>query len=270
MVTVYIPVTNPLPGGKVTSPYGPRDLAGGSFHDGIDEVYIDSAHSCGRPILSPFDSVITAAYPNVGEVAGRHPSGWALYVAHLDQTWVKPRRQVKRGQQIGTCGARGNVVPAGACHVHYMNFTPSGNHVDPLPALQRGYIGEKPEEEAMRAEVTEYVHVHKTARCVVAARFRSRPVVDPSTVLEVQEAATTFALYARGKGKDGRVWYLTATSLGAGKGVHIGWIAEEALDLKTMRDVLGLTEDQAKARERAAADAVLEAAKGAAARFGAS
>ncbi len=130
----------PVRGGAYfTSPYGPRNVRGGSkYHKGID---IQSASKAGQIIAAASGVVTTAAYgPNGGygnyidikhEIAGR--TFYTRY-AHLSSINVVNNQNVTQAQHIGQEGGSGNKgARSYPVHLHFEVHEDSlNNKVDPL------------------------------------------------------------------------------------------------------------------------------------------
>lgn len=125
-----------LPGvGRITSPYGPRSLAGaiGSFHYGTD-------------LGTKRTAVYAAAAGVVRTIWQTAPGAWVLDIRHADEggrqirtryihmyrdeITVKGGQHVTAGQQVGTSGASGT----SAAHLHFEVLV-DGVNVDPEPFM---------------------------------------------------------------------------------------------------------------------------------------
>lgn len=134
--------------GNMTSPFGMR---WGSPHQGADLVPTSGA--TGKPIFAARDGEVIAAGPASGfgnwiiirhEVDGKR---YDTVYGHMfdDGVFVKTGDKVDAGQQIGTIGYNGQVVPAGpgGAHLHFelwegghVNFSNGGKAIDPAPMLR--------------------------------------------------------------------------------------------------------------------------------------
>ena len=137
-----IQLSNPLPEGRVTSPFGPRrdPLAAGTakagpgggasqHHDGID---VGSSHD--PRVYAPADGVVVEAttadpdQPRLGTVLRiDHGGGLETFYAHLGSLEVETGQQVSRGDLLGTAGATGAVTGP---HLHF-EVHQDGQPVDP-------------------------------------------------------------------------------------------------------------------------------------------
>jgi murein DD-endopeptidase MepM/ murein hydrolase activator NlpD len=121
--------SSPLPGAKVTSPFGMRlhPVKGRrEMHEGVDF----SAH-IGTPVPSVADGRVKFAgvqsgYGNVIKID--HPGGFETVYAHLSSIAVKPGQTVSEGQLIGKTGNSGTSTGP---HLHF-EFHAAGRLVDPL------------------------------------------------------------------------------------------------------------------------------------------
>jgi beta-lactamase regulating signal transducer with metallopeptidase domain len=131
----------PVPAGRVTSPFGERinPLTGErGRHDGVD-----LGASTGTPILAPAAGRVTVATNRYegGEHHGTvvvldHSGGLQSFYSHLDSLSVSPGQEVARGQQLGTVGSTGEVTGP---HLHFEVWR-DGEPVDPaglVPSLRR-------------------------------------------------------------------------------------------------------------------------------------
>jgi murein DD-endopeptidase MepM/ murein hydrolase activator NlpD len=132
---------DPLPGGRVTSPYGPRrdPLGGGRrIHTGIDV-----AAPRGSEIFAPAAGTVRVAtmiYEGGAHhgtvVVVDHGGGLSSFYSHLDRLDVVPGQWVAEGQSLGTVGMTGQTTGA---HLHFEVWR-DGSPVDParLVAVWRG------------------------------------------------------------------------------------------------------------------------------------
>lgn len=108
---------DPLPGGRLTSPYGMRSspITGElQFHYGID-----LADEEGTPVLAAFEGeVVQKGYDPVygNYLSIDHPGGYRTLYAHLLQAVVDIGDQVRGGATIGFVGSTG--MSTGA-HLHF-------------------------------------------------------------------------------------------------------------------------------------------------------
>jgi murein DD-endopeptidase MepM/ murein hydrolase activator NlpD len=120
--------SSPLPGAKITSPFGMR------LHPvrGIREMHegVDYAAHIGTPVPSVADGRVKFAgvqsgYGNVVKIG--HPGGFETVYAHLSSIAVKPGQAVSEGELIGKSGNSGTSTGP---HLHF-EFHSAGRLVDP-------------------------------------------------------------------------------------------------------------------------------------------
>lgn len=123
---------NPLPGGRLTSGFGPRKsfttdngARASSFHAGID-----LAAPIGTPVLAAMDGIVKFAgmvngYGN--QLQLDHGAGTQTRYSHLNSFSVRDGQAVTKGQQIGTVGQTGNATGP---HLDYQ-VRVNGKPVDP-------------------------------------------------------------------------------------------------------------------------------------------
>jgi murein DD-endopeptidase MepM/ murein hydrolase activator NlpD len=108
---------NPLPGGRLTSPFGNRKhpVTGvNTFHNGID-----IAAPIGTKIYAPNKGTIKETYYHStggNTITIEHAGGYTTGFAHLHEFKAKPGQKVKKGEVIGTVGSSG--VSTGP-HLHF-------------------------------------------------------------------------------------------------------------------------------------------------------
>ncbi|MFE7837968.1 peptidoglycan DD-metalloendopeptidase family protein [Streptomyces sp. NPDC057474] len=130
--TLALPVAKPIPGGKdwqwpmkqgtyqMGTPYHKQgNMWSLGYHTGLDLVA-----SSGTPIYAPADGkVVTAgpggSYGNMTKL--QHAGGVITLFAHQTSIKVSAGQSVKRGDQIGTVGATGNVTGP---HLHWEVLVP--------------------------------------------------------------------------------------------------------------------------------------------------
>lgn len=114
-------------------------ISGSGTHGAVDVVMPK-----GTPILAAKRGKVTSIgygtsdpkKPACGNAVGiTHPGDAKTLYCHLDQILVKYGDEVKKGQQIGTAGATGNVVPPGNVHLH-IQMTKGGKLVDPAKYIR--------------------------------------------------------------------------------------------------------------------------------------
>lgn len=114
---------------QVSSRFGPR---WGRLHRGVD-----MAAPIGVPIYAAADAVITdvCLERQWGGCGGfgmvvymRHSNGWTTIYAHLNSVSVRKGQQVRKQDQIGTCGTTGSSTGP---HLHFETRRPDGRAIDP-------------------------------------------------------------------------------------------------------------------------------------------
>lgn len=122
-------------GGVISSLFGPRPALG-DFHKGLDIV---------MPVSSPVYSVMHGRVEYVdtdgSTGAGKyvhvdHGSGVETRYLHLESVVITKGEWIRAGEQVGTMGWTGQVVPQGprGAHLHF-EIIVGGTKVDPLPRL---------------------------------------------------------------------------------------------------------------------------------------
>ena len=115
-----------LPGGRISSPFGPR---GSIFHQGVDV-----SAPTGTPIYAPVAGRVIAAYPD-GEVAGYgnvvtiRSGNVGLLFAHMSTMAVRAGETVTPGQLVGRVGStnsEGGFHTSGP-HLHFEVMAPATN-----------------------------------------------------------------------------------------------------------------------------------------------
>ena len=120
---------NPVPGAKLTSPYGYRThptLGTRKFHNGQD-----LAAPTGTPIKSPMPGTVVAA-GWLSDACGNgikidHPESWSTSYCHLSRDGVRSGQSVNAGSVIGTVGNTGRSTGP---HLH-LTLKKDGKTVDP-------------------------------------------------------------------------------------------------------------------------------------------
>ncbi|MGE0073311.1 MAG: M23 family metallopeptidase [Thiomonas sp.] len=121
--------SSPIPGAKVTSPFGMRlhPVSGRrEMHEGVDFA----AH-IGTPVASVAEGRVKFAgvqsgYGNVVKIV--HPGGFETVYAHLSRIAVRPGQTVGEGQLVGHSGNTGTSTGP---HLHF-EFHVAGRLADPL------------------------------------------------------------------------------------------------------------------------------------------
>lgn len=126
----------PSPSPVVTSPFGPRNVPGGSKnHKGIDL----RAHA-GEPIKAMDAGIVEQAGGKYGAVAIKHDSATASKYLHMSQIGVQPGQQVGAGDVIGRAGGTGPNGPNQYTpHLHF-EVLKNGTNVDPEAFLKSAGI----------------------------------------------------------------------------------------------------------------------------------
>ncbi len=119
----------------VSSLFGPRK------HKGVTKMHhgIDLASLKGTSVVASADGKVTtsstevAGYGSLVEI--KHPKGFTTRYGHLEEILVKEGEQVKRGDIIGTVGAKGNVRgKKDPSHLHF-EIRRYGESLNPLKYL---------------------------------------------------------------------------------------------------------------------------------------
>lgn len=139
----FVPDGVPVPGGVVTSAFGPRRL-----HPVLGRVLphagVDIAAPHGTPVRTTADGTVHAAVrnPTYGlTVDVRHgPSGYLTRYAHLSRVAVRPGQALRRGDVVGHVGSTG--LSTGP-HTHYEVFY-RGWRRDPIRFLPSGPVAGPP------------------------------------------------------------------------------------------------------------------------------
>ncbi|HCG4536205.1 TPA: M23 family metallopeptidase, partial [Salmonella enterica subsp. enterica serovar Typhi str. AG3] len=130
--------------GRITSPYGWRNLYGREFHYGID---IGSGGRKNVPIVSVADGTVSfvgplSTYGNIVRVQHNvKGQKFETLYAHLASYNVKKGQVVKKGQQIGIMGnTDGGSGRSTGVHLHFETHIPvfvtqKTNPVNPLSVI---------------------------------------------------------------------------------------------------------------------------------------
>lgn len=119
--TSVVPQTNPLPGAKLTSAYGPRShdpITGQALVDGHHDGH-DLAAAAGTPIRAAKDGKVTFSGTRGGygkAVILAHAGGWSTLYGHASRLAVKEGQAVRAGQVIAYVGSTGRSTGP---HLHY-------------------------------------------------------------------------------------------------------------------------------------------------------
>lgn len=269
----------------VTSRFGPRSVqmpdgtTRTDFHDGLD---VDNGGAPGDPIIacdggSVYQAGFVQSAGGAGIVRIRHADGWTTGYAHMNSILVKVGQTVSKGQQIGTLGSTGWVTGP---HLHFDTTDPGGTRRDPWPLLEQNG-GD------VKIQGTWVRHIiNRDCAITDGANFRQGPWVNTTTGAPLTQypAGTGFIPTVEVKGQsvgtaaDRDRWYggwLYENGVGWQFGYFHSSVLPRTADKQGVRfsrgeETSGATPAQVDAAEKAAADAVLEAAKKAAATYGAS
>jgi murein DD-endopeptidase MepM/ murein hydrolase activator NlpD len=142
--------TTPLPGGKFTSGYGGRALAGvpdwANQHVGVDIATPGTGKGRGGVVVAPTSIRITGFNTEDGCVIAKENGDdpdFGFAFCHLSSWDVAKGDKLKRGDVIGTEGNRGRFGMA--THLHFEIYRPSapdlvfpyqGHNLDPEPILK--------------------------------------------------------------------------------------------------------------------------------------
>lgn len=124
----------PVPGGRISSPYGRREHPKSGvpqFHSGLD-ISVDA----GTEVKATADGIVSFAAwtPGGGHtVVLEHGHGFSTAYAHNRQTTVKVGQRVGRGDVVALAGSTG--ISTGP-HVHYEVWK-DGRHMNPKTFLKR-------------------------------------------------------------------------------------------------------------------------------------
>jgi len=130
-----IPYGNPL--GRIiciSSPYGPRNLFGRSFHYGID-----FAAPSGSPVYAPANGTVKVVFVQNKSCGNglviEHASGYSTQYCHFTSVAVKKGEHVSAGCLIGKSGNTGQSTGP---HLHY-SVIKDGNKIDPADFIEPGH-----------------------------------------------------------------------------------------------------------------------------------
>ena len=119
--------TTPLPGGKFTSGYGPRNVAGLPAW-AQNHVGVDISTGGGAPIIAPTDMTVTGTLTNDHCVMAKMDAkpGFQFGFCHMQSLDVKKGEKIKRGKQIGVeSGFMGGNANGAADHLHFELYKPN-------------------------------------------------------------------------------------------------------------------------------------------------
>lgn len=129
-------INRPTNSNVVTSPFGPRNVTGGSK----DHKGIDLRARTGDPVFAMSDGVVTGAGGKYNAMTINHGDGLSTRYLHLSQMELAPGTKVTAGQEIGKAGGKGPKGPNQYVpHLHfglYKNSKP----IDPEPFLKQNKV----------------------------------------------------------------------------------------------------------------------------------
>lgn len=132
---VDIPRRNPL--GQIaciTSPYGPRNLFGRTFHYGMD---FNAAR--GTPVYAPANGIVEwvcRASKSCGNgLQIKHANGYSTRYCHFDSVAVKTGDRISAGCLIGKSGNTGQSTGP---HLHY-SVLKNGKAINPRNFIESGH-----------------------------------------------------------------------------------------------------------------------------------
>jgi len=166
-------IRNPVPAGRMTSPYGLRRhpiLGYSKMHTGVDW-----AAPRGTPIMATGDGVVESAGWSAGygrQTILRHANGYKTSYNHQSgiAKGVKAGASVRQGQVIGFVGATGLAT---GNHLHYEMFV-NGTRVDPMRVRL-------PDSRSLEGEVLEAFKGERDRIEALLEDSFSRPVVAAAT-----------------------------------------------------------------------------------------
>jgi murein DD-endopeptidase MepM/ murein hydrolase activator NlpD len=102
----------------VTSPYGyQRCDIWGNIYAKCQHPALDIAGPVNTPIYSPIDGTVIRRTDNIGALGiYNQKSNSTFFFAHMNRTDVSLNQNVRKGQQIGIEGTKGNVTGP---HLHF-------------------------------------------------------------------------------------------------------------------------------------------------------
>ena len=123
----------------VTRAFGDGSLPQYGTHDGLD---IDNGGPAGDPIIAidpgtVYQSFFDSGSGGAGIVRINHGGGWTSGYAHMNRLDVRVGQEVNRGQQLGPLDSTGWVTGP---HLHF-DTTYNGVRVDPWPRLAQNRAG---------------------------------------------------------------------------------------------------------------------------------
>ena len=129
-------IERPTNSDVVTSPFGPRNVPGGSKnHKGID-----LRARTGDPIKAIDKGKVLSAGGGWNTVMVQHDDGLVSQYMHLSKMNVKPGQQVTAGQELGKAGGKGPKGPTQyAPHLHF-GVKQNGQWLDPEKFLENSGV----------------------------------------------------------------------------------------------------------------------------------
>ena len=115
--------------GPITSRFGPRNLLGGTFHNGVDIAGGGRTYAANSGVVNRVGWNVGYGNSGIGILVG-HGGGLESYYGHnpVGGVAVKAGQLVAAGQHIGMQGATGNVT---GVHLHYSIFR-NGSAINPM------------------------------------------------------------------------------------------------------------------------------------------
>jgi murein DD-endopeptidase MepM/ murein hydrolase activator NlpD len=126
-------LTDPFPGAKLSSGYGWRDLAGGTFHEGIDFPF---------RLNTVLPALESGTVTQVGEtrkfgkfIVVRADNGLYYRWHAINRAAVAAGQQVTKGQTIAYSGATGAYTTGPHAHLQICRTADPSTHIDPEAVL---------------------------------------------------------------------------------------------------------------------------------------
>ena len=264
----------------VTRGFGDGSLPQYGTHDGLD---IDNGGPSGDAIIAiergtVYQAFFDAGSGGAGIVRVRHDNGWTSGYAHMNRIDVKVGQVVTKGQQLGTLDSTGWVTGP---HLHF-DTTHSGDRVDPWPRLAQNQGAGGVSDVKIKGTWVGHI-VNKRSALTSTGNFRSGPFND-APVLTQYPAGTGFQPTVVVKGDSNgtasdRLYWYGGWLYENGAGWQFGYLHSSLLTRTADKQGVlwkeieatgsGHTDAELAAAATRGADSVLEAAKTAAKKFGA-
>lgn len=140
-------IVRPTKSNVVTSPFGPRNVEGGSK----DHKAIDLRANTGDPIFAMMDGVVTGAGGSYNAMTINHGDGLSSRYLHLSQMGVPRGTKVVAGQEIGKAGGKGPNGPNQYVPHLHLGVYKDSKPIDPeaflkqhkVELVRKGQPGEK-------------------------------------------------------------------------------------------------------------------------------